>query len=210
MKNPSRGSQVLGKLPFKNYFLDYQNFRSNPLQYAEKGYWDHGEFFRFNLLHQPVAMTSSPLMAEQILVSGEGAFGRYTRNLKPVVGNAMITSEGEVWKQKRRLSQPSFHPRAIGRSRELMARQIEDACQEWAQGQDGEPWAVNRLMQRLTLAVVAKVFLKKDIWTLDPRVIGAIDNLYDLAKARITKPVTLPDWVPTPDNNQFKRELGKR
>ncbi|SMF43419.1 cytochrome P450 [Pseudobacteriovorax antillogorgiicola] len=206
----NQGHMVISRPRFQfTKTLDhYYSFKNDPLGFTSDIYQKWGEFFRFKIFHKSYVVTSSPEIVDQVLVSKDACYKRYNRNLKPLIGNAMLAADDDDWKKKRRLSQPFFHPKEISKTRELMAEQIDRAVLEWAKDHDGHRWSVAKLMQRLTLAVVSKVFLKQDVWTLSPRVLEALDNLFELVKARVTNPLATPLWVPTPSNVAFKREMG--
>lgn len=188
---------------------NFRDFKNQPMQLMEDGLAAHGPYFEMTIFHQLFGVVSCPEMAEQIMASQEANYGRFSKVLKPLIGDAMLAVDGELWKKKRRLSQPFFHPKEIGKTRQILVSQIERAISEYSQVHRDEPWNVNHLMQRLTLAVVSKVFLKQDVWTLDPKVLAAIDQLFVLVKKRVTNAFAPPMWIPTPGNLSFRRSMNE-
>ncbi len=55
-------------------------------------------------------LISHPDLIEQVLVTDAKHYIKHfgARNYKPVLGNGLVTSEGDFWLRQRRLSQPAF------------------------------------------------------------------------------------------------------
>ena len=84
--------------------------------------------------------------------------------LKPMLGEGLMTSEGESWFQQRRLIQPAFHRERI----EAFSTAITDATQSMLQqwktvGDRGNPLEITQEMTRLTLKVIAQVLFGVDL-----------------------------------------------
>ena len=64
--------------------------------------------FRFG--PRRVFLASHPDLVEQVLVTDARHYIKHfgARNYKPVLGNGLVTSEGDFWLRQRRLAQPAF------------------------------------------------------------------------------------------------------
>ena len=192
----------------KGMFSHYRGFSKNPLLFCEKARHYEGDFYSFRLLSKKIHILSSPYAAQHVLVDRHEAYGRgTTKILKPIIGKGLLTSQGKTWQKRRQLVQPFFHPREIGRLRDVFIAQIDRALHEWDKSGDNVR-CIAPFMQRLTLSVVSRSFLKKDAWNIDPRVLHAMDHLYKIVHRRMNRPIDWPLWLPTPENRAFQSNLA--
>lgn len=93
----------------------------------------------------------------------------YTRGvgfdrIKILLGNGIIVSEGDFWKRQRRLIQPTFHRRVLGRFAGIIAR-ANDACiARWEERRTrGEAINVTDDMSVLTLEILLRAIFGSDL-----------------------------------------------
>ena len=86
--------------------------------------------------------------------------GLALQRTKVVLGEGLLTSEGELHKRQRRLAQPAFHRDRITRYGQVMVEKTLRARERW---RDGEEIDVAHEMMRLTLAVVATTLFGADV-----------------------------------------------
>jgi cytochrome P450 len=119
----------------------------------------HGDIYRF---YSPVRraemwVINHPDDVKRVLVSNHRNYtkGSGLDRVKILLGNGIMTSEGELWKKQRYMMQPMFHRRMITQFSKLI-----DACNErfiakWeAQAARGELVNVTDDMSELTLEIV--------------------------------------------------------
>jgi enediyne biosynthesis protein E7 len=84
--------------------------------------------------------------------------------IKILLGNGIIVSEGEFWKRQRRMMQPTFHRRILGRFDQHIAVANDRLLVRW---QDkcarGEPVNVTDDMSEMTLEIVLRVIFGDDL-----------------------------------------------
>jgi cytochrome P450 len=84
--------------------------------------------------------------------------------VKILLGNGIMTSEGEFWRRQRRMMQPSFHRRVIDRFSTLLSEVNEKYAQRWAEmSARGEPVNVSNDTSELTLEIVLKSIFGSDL-----------------------------------------------
>ncbi len=119
----------------------------------------HGDIYRF---HSPVRraemwVINHPDDVKRVLVSNHRNYtkGSGLDRVRILLGNGIMTSEGELWKKQRYMMQPMFHRRMITQFSKLI-----DACNDrfiakWeAQAARGELVNVTDDMSELTLEIV--------------------------------------------------------
>lgn len=80
--------------------------------------------------------------------------------LTPVVGNGLLTSDGDFWRRQRRLAQPAFHRRRIAEFTTTMSAAAETMVQRWqTAASSGQPLYITEEMMELTLEIVGKTLL---------------------------------------------------
>jgi cytochrome P450 len=171
----------------------------------------YGDFvpLRFGLL--PGLLLSHPDLAEEVLVTQHRYFVKSptVRRLR-VLGNGLLTSEGEVWRRQRRLMQPAFHRRRVAGYAETMVRQTERMLAGW---RDGETRDVVRDMTALTMGIVTETLFGAGL----PGGPGTLEEL-GAALAAIGEHFNsrtyslrffLPDAVPTPGNLRLRRAIAR-
>src|SRR5262249_59207638 len=77
-----------------------------------------------------------------------------------LVGNGLVTSEGDFWKRQRRLAQPAFHRQRIANYGDVMVEYAARAISSW---RSGETRDIHQNMMRLTLQNVPKTLFDADV-----------------------------------------------
>lgn len=84
--------------------------------------------------------------------------------IKILLGNGIIVSEGDFWKRQRRLIQPTFHRRVLGRFGPIIARANERCMARWeALHARGEELNVTDDMSVLTLEIMLRAIFGSDL-----------------------------------------------
>ncbi|MBZ0284544.1 MAG: cytochrome P450 [Anaerolineae bacterium] len=120
------------------------------------------------------------------------------RGLARILGNGLVTSDGDYWRRQRKLIQPAFHARRIEAYAEEMIRLTRHLLQSW---QDGKTVDVNDRMMWLTLAIVAKTILDTDITADTEKIAEAVTVFQRLAFGVDIFPL----WMPTPSHLKQRR-----
>jgi cytochrome P450 len=119
---------------------------------------------------------------------------------KLILGEGLLTSEGELWRRQRRLAQPAFHRRRIPALAGLMTGETEALLEQW----NGRPLDVAEAMTRLTLGIVGRALLGTAI---DNEEAGALGRAFRVTLAhtnyRSTHLFAIPERFPTPRNRRF-------
>src|SRR5260370_7703404 len=94
---------------------------------------DYGDVVHVRLAHVPVYLLVNPRDIETVLVTQAGNFTKSAdyRALARVLGNGLLTSEGEVWKRQRALIQPAFHRQNILAYAQVMTEAARRILDSW-------------------------------------------------------------------------------
>jgi cytochrome P450 len=107
-----------------------------------------------------MGMTSYTLfdleMIEHVMVKNSRNYMKdiFVRSWSGVMGNGLLTSDGDLWKKQRQMIQPAFRRERIDHYGRVMIDRIEAALGGWESGQTR---IINHDMMELTLDIVATV-----------------------------------------------------
>lgn len=138
------------------------HFRHNPLDFiADAGRRSIDVVcMRFGRSH--IFQVNHPDLVRDILITHDWNFvkGQGLHASKPVLGNGLLTSEGELHRRQRRLVQPAFHSERLFSYGRTMVGCASATAAEW---RDGAQIAVDREMMRLTLEIVGRTLFSADL-----------------------------------------------
>jgi len=122
----------------------------------------YGDMARTRALGYDIYLLNHPDDVRDVLVTNRRNFdkGQTLRMLKGVIGEGLLTSEGDVHLRQRRLTQPSFHRQRVAGYGVTITDEAQRLGERWT---DGARRDIARDMQTLSLGIVAKVLLNIDL-----------------------------------------------
>src|SRR5687767_7375811 len=140
----------------------FLKFRRDPLTFFTSVARTYGDVARFGFGSQPVYLVSHPDMIEDILVTSAKKFmkGIALQRAKRLLGEGLLTSEGQMHLRQRRTIQPLFHKQQVQRFAEAMVRHAV----RWRESiSDGATMDVTSEMGGLTLAIVGETLFSTNV-----------------------------------------------
>jgi cytochrome P450 len=181
----------------------------DPLPFLAHCAREYGDIVSLRLGPKKILLLSHPDHIEYVLVTGNRNFTKdfSIRLYRPILGNGLLTSEGDFWLRQRRLAQPAFQRQRIAAYGEIMTAYAERLLNTW---RDGEVLDLHPQMMRLTLEISAKTLFDADV-AAEARDVGvALEEALECMDARFsTIFFWLPDWVPTPNNVRLRRAIRR-
>lgn len=133
------------------------------------------------------------------------------QGLRLVLGEGLVTSEGEHWKRQRKLAQPAFHRQRLAALVTTMVQCIEERLVEW-DARDVLAVDIHGEMMALTLSIVSRTLFGTDLrganaeGAIDLRALGpAVTVALHKANEFAESLVRLPLWFPTRSNRRFAK-----
>src|SRR5262245_58520917 len=113
-------------------------FRTRPLFYVTRLAREHGDHVLIRLGPEGVVIVSHPDSVREVLVVQDRKFmkGRGLERMKALLGEGLLTSEGEYHRRQRRLVNPAFHHERIAGYGRVMIAYAERASASWREGQE--------------------------------------------------------------------------
>jgi len=147
--------------PDLSRFAALRAFRKDPLGLLER-LAIYGDVARIDVPGSAAFLLNHPELVHEVLVGEHRSFhkGPTIQAAKMLLGESLLTSEGETHRRRRRLIQPMFHHERIASYAAAMVRFAERAGDRWT---DGEVVDVQAEMAALTLAVVGDTLFGTDV-----------------------------------------------
>ncbi len=160
-------------------FGNMLDFRRDPLRFFAELQRKHGDIAHFTVGKQHMYLVSRPEWINDILVTHHRNFhkSRALQQAKRVLGEGLLTSEGEHHLRQRRLAQPAFHRKRVAGYGEAMIRYAEQTRSRW---QHGEVLDIDQEMMRLTLAIVGKTLFDADVEGESQEIGAALTHLMEM------------------------------
>jgi cytochrome P450 len=184
-------------------------FPFDPLEFNLNNARNYGDVAYYHVGPLKVYQLNHPDLARQILVGQPDKFHKprlVKRAFRAFAGNGLLTSDGALWRQQRKLIQPAFQHKHVAHYAEVM---VEHALRMVDGFEDGQVREINAEMMTLTLGVVVKSLFGTDI-TGEAEGLGALMTaVLDAANQRLNSAWQVPEWLPTRRNLVEKRALAK-
>ncbi|UQA59155.1 cytochrome P450 [Polyangium aurulentum] len=166
-----------------------------------------GDVFRIEFGPFPSYVICHPDMLEHVLVRRARFYpkGRAYDLFRRMVGNGLVTAEGEAWRKQRRMLQPSFNEGEVRAFMPAMLAELGCTAERFERAAArGETLDMGDEMARLSMGVVTRTVLGHDVE--DRLAIDrAMRSLFAHMDAQRRLPLPLPLWAPTPGNVEFRR-----
>ena len=142
--------------------LVYRPGAGNPLPFFTNLARTYGDVVTYRMAGEQVFLVSDPHLIKDILVTYNRNFikGRGLQRAKRLLGEGLLTSEGQHHLRQRRLMQPAFHRDRIAGYGNTMVTYADRMRQEW---QNGATIDAAHEMMRLTLSIVGKTLFDADV-----------------------------------------------
>lgn len=163
--------------------------------------------------------------AKHVLITNQDNYGKGMEYelLRIILGEGLLTSEGQVWRNQRRLVQPMFAKRHLNAFTEHMTGATADALDGEIFGSvaDGDVIDVNEAMMALTLDVVGRALFGADLSGDTARRVGpAMNDVLSLGTKMVRRlPTYAASLLPgmdlekamalNPEGRRFQRSLAE-
>ena len=177
----------------------------NPILLFEHLVAAYGRASHYKIGPSHVVFINDPALIWDVLINQPQNFikERTQRRMKILLGEGLITSDGEVHKRQRRIAAPAFHRQRIQNYGTMMVERTAAMRDEWRPGEEID---IAAEMMRLTLQVVARTIFNtdvtRDVQTINDEV-NVIMDLYNFLIA-LPKAEAMLHW-PIPGLMRFRK-----
>lgn len=150
------------RVPASEYFSSQKAIIGHILNAYTTYQQRYGDLFRTMLVVRPVYIATGPEYATHVLQKNHRNYykDKPSHIVGDVIGNGILTSEGDFWRKQRRLVQPAFHKTQIVNLSRIMAEETDKILVGLEEQDEIE---VHGLMTHLALQVVSRALYGKGI-----------------------------------------------
>jgi cytochrome P450 len=159
-------------------------------------------FFSTRILNRRLFVCNSPDTVAQAFIALHDSFERKTPQmhhaLTPLLGDGLFVSDGETWKQRRRMVAPIVHASRLSLFAPIIVEAAAETAERWARLPPSAPIDALREIATLTAEIICRAVFGPRLgsehantivasFSEYQRVVGQLDLAYLLG---------LPDWLP--------------
>jgi cytochrome P450 len=196
-----KGGRLMGNM---------REFNRDTLGFIERCAREFGDVVLTRFLYVPALFLFNPEHIEYILASGSKNFIKPMSLRSPffhrLVGNGLVTSEGDFWRRQRRLAQPAFHRDRVNAYGETMVEFTRAMLDGWREGSIIDAHAE---MMLLTQAIVARTLFSADVSGDSDEIGAALSLIVQPFSSQATLKWILDNRLPTPGHLRFNRAVRK-
>jgi len=171
---------------------------------------EYGDIAYFRLGPLRIYLLNHPELIRQVLVEQAPKFHKPSlvkRAARLSLGRGLLTSDGLLWKQQRKLIQPAFR-------HDRLAEAYGDVISEYAERmvssfEDEEVRCIDDDMGKLTLAIVVKALFGEELSREADEIGELLLAVADASNERLNSPFGLLSWIPTRRNLRERRALAR-
>src|SRR5262249_32869183 len=123
---------------------------------------------------------------------------------KRALGDGLVTSEGELWREQRKIIRPVFQNKRIAQQAGIVADEAANLVARLRAHRGGRPVDVVHEMTGLTLGVLGRALLDADLGAFDS-VGESFEAVQDQAMFEMVTLSKVPTWVPLPKQLRFRQ-----
>ncbi|MBD2500517.1 cytochrome P450 [Anabaena azotica] len=189
----------------------FPQMSTNPLQFLTNAAREYGNVVNLGSIGpQQLYLIADPDCVKYVLQENPQNYtkGENFQDIKLVIGEGLVISEGDSWRYQRRLMQPSFHRQQIAAMVDDMTQLTAQMIERWQKIPSGATLDVSEQMLDLTQKILLKTTLSIDGDSNTSELIQAWNTIYKFLSDRLWAVIKLPISFPTPENRQFQQAIN--
>lgn len=164
------------------------------------------DYLKRNILGFQVHVLLDPDLVQHVLLDNAANYVKpdiVKHLLDPIIGRGLLTSDGQLWRDQRKIVAASFSPAAVEAQRAMFVRAAREAMARWA---DGEYRDMAAEATRTTMTVIALALFGGDPRLISEQSMEQIAAAIEgFSEARMLALFRLPQFPITPKGRAGKR-----
>ena len=134
--------------------------------------------------------------------------GRDYAEMKPLLGEGLLLSEGALWRRQRQLMAKEFHHARVETYRAIIAEETNKLVHEWKQ-KGTESFDVAPLFMQATFDIACRIFFGQLLQQENQAVKDSLDHETLRVSKRIRRIFNLPRRFPTLENRRGEKAVAE-
>jgi cytochrome P450 len=197
-------AERLQQTPSLSGFRSMVKYKQQPLRRFEDARLVSDRMVAFQVLGIPYVTLFDLKAIEQVLVTDHAVYFKdsFTQDLRRMLGTGLLTSEGELWRRRRKLTAPAFQRREVS----VYGGVIAERAEAFVRSQEtGVVVDVHSALMHLSLDILVRALFGTRV-SRAADVEHLLDRLMmDYLPAAAAWRVALPEWFPLSSRSR----LGK-
>jgi cytochrome P450 len=197
-----RGFPLVGVLPF---------VRRDPLKFFVRVAREYGDVVPLRFGRERILMINRPEFIGHILQTNYGNYrkSKFYDELKPMLGEGFLTSEGDLWLQQRRMAQPAFNGSSLAVACDEMVSATNEMLAKWREYREQRTsFDVSVEMMHLTINIAARTLFGTRLSEHEANTAyQALTLILREAEHHIWSLLRIPLTVPTARNRAFRKAI---
>jgi len=168
-----------------------------------------GRAAHYRILFRDVVLLHDPADIREVLIDKAASFGkdRTQKRMKILLGEGLITSDGEAHKRARRIAAPAFHRQRIQRYAGQIVALSHGLSEQW---EPGQPLNIAAEMMRLALQITARTLFDTEVTAEIHDLNDQVNIIMDLYNYLVAMPrAELLLNSPLPGMRRFRRAKAR-
>jgi len=182
----------------------FAGFLFDPIGFVGRRFERYGDIYYAPSGGTGLYVVRHPDHLHEVLVTRASSFHKthsaFAR-LSLVLGDGLLTTDGDTWKRQRRMVQPAFSSARLAGYAGVMVQEAARAAADW---RGGEVRDMSGEMMQLTLRVVSRTLFGHDV---SARHIDEVGRAMRLFQSSLVRPDLLPAWM-SPGQRKLKQALA--
>ncbi len=158
----------------------------------------------------PVVWITDAAYIKTVLLDNRTDFFKVTQRklLGPLLGNGILTAEGQDWKWQRQTSAPIFRHQELTPLVPAIVKATEDYLATLSRAAEGEPRAIDKDMTQVTFDVISATLLPGGDAGVGAAIEGSAGRFQNASGwALLFALGNIPEWVPRPGGKRAKAAI---
>jgi cytochrome P450 len=198
------------KIPWNQYLSSQIKLFTNPLKAFEEYSQQLGSIYRYPIGSKEAYVITDPEIVKHILITHTKNYrkAQATQILGEVIGNGLLTSEGDYWLKQRRFIQPGFHREQYQKLVNIMIDAMAGSMSE-IEKELGNNLNVTAWSNRVSLNIISKSLFSQGItYEQVAEIEQSINFLSQYVVTKVRNPLKLL-WLKLTGGLNFYREQTK-
>jgi cytochrome P450 len=160
------------------------------------------EFFSTRLLSRQVFICNSPDTVSYAFIANNAHFERKSPQmrhaLKPLLGDGLFVSDGDVWKRRRRIVAPIVHVSRLPLFAPIMVDTAAELVERWTHLPEAAPVDILSEMAELTAEIICRTIFGRRLGADHAQEVVRSFSEYQrkIGQTDFASLLGLPDWLP--------------